>query len=222
MAIKVTLIDAFDSFIHIVDDYFQRLGCETEVIRADAPELGQFDPEERQLLVLGPGPGAPADGPYPTLLADNVGRVPIFGICLGHQAIVEHWGGAVHRGRPLHGYTSLIDHDQHGVFATVPSPLTVTRYHSLVAGSALPRQLSITARSRDDRYVMGVRHQTLPVESVQFHPESVLTQSGMTLIENVVRWATECIAARPVAQNPHRNSGVDPRLITKGTTPCQL
>ncbi|MFD0265997.1 anthranilate synthase component II [Streptomyces sp. NPDC127106] len=182
---KVLLVDAYDSFTHIIDQYLRTLGADTDVVRS-----GTRSPEELAALrpdavVLGPGPGHPADSGHPELVHHFAGRVPLLGICLGHQAIGLAYGGRVTVAERLkHGKTSRVRHDGSGVFAGLGSAMTATRYHSLIVAEPLPPELTATAHAVDDGYVMGVRHRTLPVEGVQFHPESITTVGGMRLLEN--------------------------------------
>jgi anthranilate synthase component II len=186
--VKTLLVDAFDSFIHIVDQYLRVLGCDTEVVRSGVTTPDQVAESDYDLVVLGPGPGHPADSGHVELVHRLAGQVPIFGICLGHQAIGLAFGGEVNRaGRLIHGKTSRLDHDGTGVFAGLPADLEATRYHSLIVEETnLPPELEISARSVDDGFVMALRHITLDIESVQFHPESVKTQNGLRMLGNVV------------------------------------
>ncbi|MEV5505217.1 anthranilate synthase component II [Streptomyces orinoci] len=182
---KVLLVDAYDSFSHIIDQYLLALGAETEVVRSHTREAGELLATRPDAVVLGPGPGHPADSGHVELVHAFAGRVPLLGVCLGHQAIGLAYGGLITVARTLmHGKTSAVRHDGRGVFTGAAEPLTVTRYHSLVVDTPVPQALTVTATSLDDGHVMGVRHRTLPVEGVQFHPESVTTEGGMRLFEN--------------------------------------
>jgi len=194
--IRVLFIDNFDSFTYNLVDEFAKRDCPTRVYRADTPltELErvaeQFDPE---LLLISPGPGNP-DTAGVTL--DVIGRfkdtLPIFGVCLGHQAIVQYFGGRIgHAPCVMHGKASRITHDGRDVFEGVENPLHVGRYHSLCAVT-LPDCLEEAARYED--VVMGVRHRQLPIHGVQFHPESILTPAGGRIIENMIRIAAGCRA----------------------------
>ncbi|MFI0793178.1 anthranilate synthase component II [Micromonospora rubida] len=184
---KVLLVDAYDSFVHIIRQYLLSAGVEAEVVRSDAIGVADVPGTGADALLLGPGPGHPAESGHVELVEAYAGRLPIFGVCLGHQAIGLAFGARVLRARHLmHGKTSEIRHDGRGVFADLPRPLTATRYHSLIVdGASLDgTDLVATAHAADDRYVMALRHRRLPVESVQFHPESVRTQHGLTMLTN--------------------------------------
>ncbi|MGW0564775.1 anthranilate synthase component II [Streptomyces sp. NPDC003016] len=181
---KVLLVDAYDSFSHIIDQYLLTLGADTEVVRSRTRTVEQLVDSAPDAVVLGPGPGHPAVSGHIELVRAFAGRVPLLGVCLGHQAIGLAYGAKVSVAKHLmHGKTSPVQHDGRGVFAGAASPLTVTRYHSLIVTDP-PPQLVVTATSLDDGYVMGVRHRTLAVEGVQFHPESVTTDDGLRLFGN--------------------------------------
>jgi anthranilate synthase component 2 len=187
--VKVLLVDAYDSFTHIIDQYLLMLGAETEVVRSRTRTVRQLVDSAPDAVVLGPGPGHPGDSGHVELVHAFAGRVPLLGVCLGHQAIGLAYGaGIAVTARPMHGKTSPVEHDGQGVFAGAAGPLTVTRYHSLVVTDP-PAELVVTATSLDDGKVMGIRHRTLPVEGVQFHPESVMTQDGMRLFGNFLEQA---------------------------------
>ncbi|SBT43328.1 anthranilate synthase component II [Micromonospora auratinigra] len=193
---KVLLVDAYDSFTHIIDQYLRTLGARTVVVRSRSRSTAALVDLRPDAVVLGPGPGHPAESGHVELVHAFAGRVPLLGVCLGHQAIGLAYGGTVTVARHLmHGKTSVVTHDGRGVYAGAPAPLTVTRYHSLIVADPAPAALAVTARSTDDGYVMGVRHHTLAVEGVQFHPESVMTSDGLLLFDNFLRGA----AALPVA-----------------------
>ena len=195
--ISVLFIDNFDSFTYNLVDEFAKRHCPTRVYRADTPldtledVVEEFQPH---LLLLSPGPGNP-DSAGVTL--DAIGRfkqmLPIFGVCLGHQAIVQHFGGQIsHAPQVMHGKASRITHNGQGVFAGLENPLHAGRYHSLCAVT-LPDCLEETSRYQD--VVMGVQHRELPIHGVQFHPESILTPTGGRIIENMIRIAAEHRAA---------------------------
>jgi anthranilate synthase component 2 len=185
------MIDNYDSFTFNLVQYFGELGEEVRVIRNDAVDLAGVRALDPSAIVISPGPGTPDDaGISLEVLAALSGVVPIFGVCLGHQAIGQAFGGKVVRARSImHGKTSPIHHDGRGVFAGLPNPFEATRYHSLVVEQAsLPKCLEVSAwtenadGSRDE--IMGLRHRSLAVEGVQFHPESILTQHGHAMLRN--------------------------------------
>jgi anthranilate synthase component II len=180
---KALLIDAYDSFAHIIYQYLRVLDIDTDVIRSgDIAPAGALA-HDADFVLLGPGPGTPEDSGHVEMVRALAGVKPVLGVCLGHQAIGVAFGAQVRPARHLmHGKTSTIDHDGRGVFADAPQRFNATRYHSLiVVEDTLPAELEVTARAADDGYVMGVRHRELLIEGVQFHPESILTESGMGL-----------------------------------------
>ncbi|HYO60614.1 MAG TPA: aminodeoxychorismate/anthranilate synthase component II [Actinomycetota bacterium] len=185
---KLLLVDNFDSFVYNLAQAFGSLGAEPVVVRNDA-SLDDLLAEEPDAVVISPGPGSPAEaGVSIDAIEAFAGRVPVLGVCLGHQCIGAAFGGIVGRASvgPMHGKTSPIEHDGTGVFAGLPSPFEATRYHSLaIADDGWPDELEVTARATDG-VVMGVRHRDLPVEGVQFHPESILTARGPELLANFV------------------------------------
>ena len=180
------MIDNYDSFTYNLVQYFGELGEDVRVHRNDeitVPEIAALGADR---IVLSPGPCSPNEaGVCLELLAALKGKVPILGVCLGHQAIGQAFGGkVVHAKTLMHGKTSMIHHEGRGVFAGLPSPYEATRYHSLaIERASCPPELEITAWT-DDGEIMGVRHRSLPVEGVQFHPESILTQHGHALLKN--------------------------------------
>ncbi|HXW99533.1 MAG TPA: aminodeoxychorismate/anthranilate synthase component II [Methanomicrobiales archaeon] len=183
---RVLVIDCYDSFTYNLTQLVGSLGAAPEVVMNDAPPeaLGEHLYDR---IILSPGPGRPEEsGLCLTALATLSREIPTLGVCLGHQAICTAFGGRVVRGpSPVHGKTSPISHDGKGIFAGIPSPVTATRYHSLVAERAsLPSDLEVSAESLDDGCVMGVRHRRYPVEGVQFHPESVMTREGAAILAN--------------------------------------
>jgi anthranilate synthase component II len=185
---RVVLVDNFDSFVYNLAQSLGSLGAEPVVFRNDRP-LADLEEAEPDALVISPGPGAPHEaGVSLEAVRAFAGRVPLLGVCLGHQCIAAALGATVSRARvgPVHGKTSAITHDGSGVFAGLPVPLAATRYHSLaVEPATLPPELVVTATS-DDGVVMGIRHihAEAPLEGVQFHPESVLTGQGDALLGN--------------------------------------
>jgi anthranilate synthase/aminodeoxychorismate synthase-like glutamine amidotransferase len=191
------LIDNYDSFTYNLVQAFLVLGANVQVYRNDAitvPEALALNPTH---LCISPGPGTPQDaGISMDMIRAFAGRVPVFGVCLGHQAIVEVFGGRVVRaGRLMHGKTSPVEHDGRGLFVGLPQPCEVGRYHSLIAQpESLPAVLQVTARTPEGE-IMGVRHRDLAVEGVQFHPESVLTPEGPQLMQNFLEGAGYVAAA---------------------------
>ena len=182
----VLLLDNYDSFTYNLAQYLGELGCNVEVHRNDKISVDEIARRKPDRIVISPGPCTPRDaGICVELIERLAGRFPILGVCLGHQAIGEAFGGKVVRAPKIfHGKTSAIKHDAKGVFRKLPDPFTATRYHSLIVERrSLPRELTITAET-DDGVIMGVRHQRHKIEGVQFHPESVLTQSGKQLLQN--------------------------------------
>jgi anthranilate synthase/aminodeoxychorismate synthase-like glutamine amidotransferase len=186
MSARLLLIDNYDSFTYNLVQAFMVLGAEVLVYRNDALDLAQAEALAPTHLCISPGPGTPQQaGVSIGMIRHFAGRIPVFGVCLGHQAITEAFGGQVVRApRLMHGKTSPIEHDGLGVFAGISNPCEVGRYHSLIAASdTLPRELTVTARTREGE-IMGLRHATLRVEGVQFHPESVLTPVGPAMMKN--------------------------------------
>lgn len=187
----IVVIDNYDSFVHNLARFLRLAGAETEVIRNDAIDATGIERLGPSALVISPGPGQPSDAGCSVEAVRRLGdRVPILGVCLGHQAIVEAYGGRVSRApEPRHGHTCRLRHDGSGLFAGVPSPLTVCRYHSLAADpGALPERLRPIAWT-EDGVLMALEHNAQPVFGVQFHPEAILTESGQLMIENFVRTA---------------------------------
>jgi para-aminobenzoate synthetase component 2 len=183
---KLLLIDNYDSFTYNLVQAFLVLGADVRVFRNDAISIADAQALAPTHLCISPGPGTPYDaGVSMDMIRAFAGKVPVFGVCLGHQSITEVFGGKVVRaGRLMHGKTSPITHAGHGLFAGLPNPCEVGRYHSLIAQpESLPAVLEVTARTPEGE-IMGVRHRDLMVEGVQFHPESVLTPDGPTLMAN--------------------------------------
>jgi anthranilate synthase component 2 len=183
------MIDNYDSFTYNLVQYLGELGEDVRVFRNDEitlEEVGRLNPAK---IVISPGPCTPNEaGVSVPLIRGFAGRIPILGVCLGHQSIGQAYGGSIVHARTLmHGKTSLIRHDGKGVFRGLPNPFTATRYHSLViARESLPECLEVTAWT-DDGEIMAVRHRSLPVEGVQFHPESILTEHGHDLLANFLK-----------------------------------
>jgi len=183
---RVFMIDNYDSFTYNLVQYLGELGAEITVKRNDRVTLDEIAAAQPTHLVVSPGPCTPNEAGISMDAIARFGaeRLPVLGVCLGHQAIGQVYGGVVRRaGAPVHGKTDEIVHDGHGVFAGLPDPFTATRYHSLVVDEALPDALELCAWNAQG-VVMGVRHRELPVHGVQFHPESVLTTVGLDLLRN--------------------------------------
>jgi anthranilate synthase/aminodeoxychorismate synthase-like glutamine amidotransferase len=184
MGPRVLVVDNYDSFVYNLVQYVGELGAEPVVHRHDALTLDQVEALEPEAILISPGPGRPEDAGLSNQIIERfAGRVPILGVCLGHQCIGQVYGGAVVRAEQvMHGKTSAIRHQGSGVFAGLPDPLEATRYHSLVvAADSIPATLEVTATT-DDGVVMGLRHREHDVEGVQFHPESILTELGHDLL----------------------------------------
>ncbi|MGB5730015.1 MAG: aminodeoxychorismate/anthranilate synthase component II [Acidimicrobiia bacterium] len=192
---RVLVLDNYDSFTYNLVQYFGDLGAEPIVVRNDEMSPAEGERLRPDRLVISPGPGTPDDtGFCMDYIRTMGGTVPILGVCLGHQTIVAAFGGEIGRApAPRHGKVSVIDHDGKGVFAGLPDPFQATRYHSLAATS-VPDILEITARS-EDGVVQAVRHRTLPIEGVQFHPESIMTEVGRDLLANFLAGPTEILAS---------------------------
>ena len=186
----VFVLDNYDSFTYNLVQYLGELGATIEVYRNDELTVEDVEAMKPERILLSPGPCTPGEaGILVPLIRHMAGKAPILGVCLGHQAIGEAFGGQVVRAQHLmHGKTSAVDHDGKGVFAGLPTPLICTRYHSLiVAEDSLPAELTVTARTAENgggSVIMGLRHRSLPIEGVQFHPESVLTEGGRQMIRN--------------------------------------
>ena len=186
MATRVLVIDNYDSFVYNLVQELGELGADPVVYRNDAIDVAGIRAAAPDLILISPGPGRPEDaGVSMAVIEELAGIIPILGVCLGHQAIGQVFGGDVVRAPSLmHGKTSAIHHDGKGVFVGLPDPFTATRYHSLVVEpTTVPGVLEVTARTSDG-VIMGLRHRTLAVEGVQFHPESLLTPEGPSLLAN--------------------------------------
>jgi para-aminobenzoate synthetase component 2 len=188
--VRILVVDNYDSFVFNLVQYLGQLGAETVVMRND--EVKVSDADSYDGVLISPGPGTPEEAGITMEMirycADK--KIPLFGVCLGHQAIAAVFGGVVSRAPELlHGKTSKVHHKQSGVFTELPSPFVATRYHSLaVERDSVPSELEITGET-ENGIVMGLRHKTLPIEGVQFHPESVLTEHGHAMLAN---WLAEC------------------------------
>lgn len=198
---RILVVDNYDSFVFNLVQYLQQLGASCLVRRNDAVTPDEVAELGVDGILLSPGPGTPAQaGVTEELIRAAAGRWPILGVCLGHQAIAEVYGATVDRAEQLrHGRTSVVEHDGAGVLAGLPQPFTATRYHSLaVVPDTVPAELLVTARTPDG-VIMGLRHRSLPLEGVQFHPESVLTQGGHRLLANWLAGCGDLAAADLVA-----------------------
>jgi anthranilate synthase/aminodeoxychorismate synthase-like glutamine amidotransferase len=185
----IFVLDNYDSFTYNLVQYLGELGAELRVRRNNRITLDEIAAMTPSHIVISPGPGRPEDAGITLDVIRRFGpTTPVLGVCLGHQAIGMVYGGSVVRApAPLHGKTSMVEHDARGVFAGLPMPFEAGRYHSLVvAADDLPASLEVAARTRPDGIIMGLRHREYPVHGVQFHPESVLTDDGRQLLRNFV------------------------------------
>ena len=183
----VLVIDNYDSFTYNLVQYLGELGAEVHVVRNDATSVDAIAERMPGRIVISPGPGRPEQAGVTMDVIRRFGAtVPILGVCLGHQAIGAVFGGSVVRAAvPMHGKTSTIEHDARGLFSGLSTPFVASRYHSLVvADDGLPGELEVSARTREDRTIMGLRHRQWPVHGVQFHPESILTGEGRHILRN--------------------------------------
>ena len=186
----VCVIDNYDSFTYNLVQYLGELGAEVTVMRNDAVSLDDIARANPAHIVISPGPGRPEDAGITMEVIKRFGqKTPILGVCLGHQAIGAVFGGAVVRASvPMHGKTSTIEHDSRGVFAGITEPFVASRYHSLVvAEKGLPADLEVSARTKDEGTIMGLRHRQWPIHGVQFHPESILTGEGHRILRNFLK-----------------------------------
>jgi anthranilate synthase/aminodeoxychorismate synthase-like glutamine amidotransferase len=181
---RVLVIDNYDSFTYNLVQYLGELGAEIEVVRNDKATVAELLERGADRLVVSPGPCTPTEAgvSVEAVRAFAEAGTPVLGVCLGHQSLVQAFGGKIVQGEPVHGKDAEIDHDGRTVYAGLPSPLVAGRYHSLIADPDLPDELEVTATHGE--IVMGARHRELPAEGVQFHPESVLTPQGMHLLKN--------------------------------------
>jgi len=211
VGIRIQVIDNYDSFVFNIVQYLAQLGARVDVVRSD--EVDVEGALEYDGILISPGPGTPADaGRSMEVITRAAGRTPVFGVCLGHQAIAAVFGATVDRAPELlHGKTSLVHHRGVGVLAGVPDPFTATRYHSLaVVPETVPADLEVTGATQTG-VIMALRHRTLPVEGVQFHPESVLTQGGHRMLAN---WLAVCGDEDAV----ERSAGLRPVIGELSTT----
>jgi para-aminobenzoate synthetase component 2 len=208
MAARILVVDNYDSFVYNLVQYLYQLGAECEVVRNDA--IGVEAAHDYDGVLLSPGPGTPEEAGICVAMVGYAEqhRIPLFGVCLGMQSMAVAHGAVVGRAPELlHGKTSTVHHDGRGVFEGLPDPFTATRYHSLaIEPGTLPADLVVTARTDSD-VIMGIRHRELPVEAVQFHPESVLTEGGHRMLAN---WLTVCGDAGAV----DRSAGLAPVVIS--------
>jgi anthranilate synthase/aminodeoxychorismate synthase-like glutamine amidotransferase len=183
----ILVLDNYDSFTYNLVQYLGELGADVEVVRNDAMTLDAIVQARPERIVISPGPGRPEDAGITMDVIRRLGeKTPIFGVCLGHQAIGAVFGGSVVRAAvPMHGKTSTIEHDGRGVFNGLAGPFVASRYHSLIVSEqGLPAELEISARTQEDGAIMGLRHRVWPVHGVQFHPESILTGEGHRILRN--------------------------------------
>jgi anthranilate synthase/aminodeoxychorismate synthase-like glutamine amidotransferase len=186
MGARILVVDNYDSFVYNLVQELGELGADPVVFRNDAIDVAGILAADPDAVLISPGPGRPEDGGVSLgAIAAFAGKIPVLGVCLGHQCVAQAYGGEIVAAPQLmHGKTSEIHHDAQGIFAGLPNPFVATRYHSLVVRpDSVPQELQVTATSTDG-VVMGLRHRELPVEGVQFHPESVLTASGPSLLAN--------------------------------------
>jgi anthranilate synthase/aminodeoxychorismate synthase-like glutamine amidotransferase len=181
---RVLIVDNYDSFTFNLVQYLGELGSEIDVVRNDAATAEELVERGADRAVVSPGPCTPHEAGVSVAAIPALAQagVPVLGVCLGHQAMAQAFGGRVVRGQPVHGKTASVEHDGRTIFRGLESPLVAGRYHSLVVDPDLPDSLEVSARSGDT--IMAIRHRDLPAEGVQFHPESVLTQSGKALLKN--------------------------------------
>lgn len=188
---KLLLIDNFDSFVYNIYQYLGELGCEVDVIRNNEITLEHIEANRYDKIVISPGPGDPTNKRDFGICNEVISnaKVPILGVCLGHQGIISTFGGKIIRAaKPMHGKMSEIKHSSKGIFAGVKNPLKVMRYHSLIGEEvSLPSCLEIIAKSQDDNAIMAVQHVSKPIFGIQFHPESILTQEGKKILENFLK-----------------------------------
>jgi anthranilate synthase component II len=191
--LRVLVLDNYDSFVYNIVQYVGELGGEPIVFRNNEVSLDDVENLNADRIIISPGPGTPLNKKYFGICSEVITcigpRTPLLGVCLGHQGIVAAFGGAIGPAKRLmHGKTSVVEHDGEGIFENVSNPFHATRYHSLSCiEDSLPSCLETTARSKDDGEIMGIRHVKYPIEGVQFHPESILTQDGKMMITNFLR-----------------------------------
>jgi anthranilate synthase component 2 len=188
MSHRVIVVDAYDSFVNILVSYLVDIGCNVDLYRKDDDHLIRAVQNSKgDFILLGPGPGHPDNSGYGNLLRLNAGRIPVLGVCLGHQAIGLYYGCQIeYAGHLMHGKKSLISNDGRGCFTSLSgNSFLAMRYHSIVVSNGnLPSEIEISAISEDDGYVMGIRHKALKIEGIQFHPESIGTEFGVQILQN--------------------------------------
>jgi anthranilate synthase/aminodeoxychorismate synthase-like glutamine amidotransferase len=187
--VRVLIIDNYDSFTYNLVQYLGELGAEVEVVRNDAESIAELQARSPDRVVISPGPCTPNEAGVSLEAIKTFAEagIPVLGVCLGHQALGQVFGGEVVRGTPTHGKTALVEHDGKTIYAGVDSPIEVARYHSLVvAPESLPEVLEVSATTQapEGEVIMGLRHKQLPAEGVQFHPESILSEHGHALLKN--------------------------------------
>ena len=200
----ILMIDNYDSFTYNLVQYMGELGAELEVYRNDEISLSEIEQRSPEKIVISPGPCTPSKaGISKEVIQHFAGKIPLLGVCLGHQSVVEAFGGEIIKAKKLmHGKTSMISHDDKTIFKGLPNPFAATRYHSLVVNRAnLPECFEITAES-DDGEIMGVRHKELSIEGVQFHPESILTVHGKDLLKNFIDLPAEKVKEHEGSGHP--------------------
>ena len=194
---KFLIIDNYDSFVYNIAQYLGELGVECDVIRNDKITLNQIKQNKYDAIIISPGPGTPEDKKYFGICADVIREIgpttPILGVCLGHQGIIDVFGGKVtNAGCVRHGKTSPVNHTSSELFKDVKNPFRATRYHSLVGDkTVIPQSLEVIATAGDDGEVMAVRHKEFLIEGVQFHPESIMTEDGIKILGNFIRQVKE-------------------------------
>ncbi len=187
---KVLVIDNYDSFVYNLVQYVGELGANPVVFRNDQISLTQVKRQSPDRIIISPGPGSPDNKRYfgicSSIIREIGPKTPLLGVCLGHQGIIQAFGGEINRAaRQMHGKTSLVKHDCRGIFRGVKNPIVGARYHSLVGNrESIPKCLQVSAESLDDREVMAVRHINYPINGIQFHPESILTSDGKRILKN--------------------------------------